>query len=126
LFFNSLKIKFQIKSKYIENTDLDYFNISYKVKNLTKNDLLNLKFYIYLYQLNEENIVFNHFLHSDIYYEGALSHEIQQMNSKSEIKFNIKLFPNEGEDIFTTCLLMDNENRILYISPNSICLNTDI
>ena len=107
----------------MENNDLDYYNISYKIRNLSKKNLKNLIFYIYLYQINEENIIFNNFLQEDIFYEGALSHEIFQMDSESEIKFNVKLYPNEEEDIFSTCLLIDNENRVIFNERRSVCLS---
>lgn len=98
---------------------IKYFSIDYKIRNNTNVAYKNLKFYIYLYQVYEDNLIFNNQLSDDIFYEGSIYYQIKEI-APNEVKvFNLKLFPTEDEHISTTCLVVDTSNHIIYMSPIS-------
>ncbi len=79
-----------------------------------------MKFYVYLYQvIDEDNIIFNNQLLDDLCYEGSLSYTIKTLSINENIKFNLKVFPTKYEYISTTCLIVDQENKMVYMSPIS-------
>lgn len=99
---------------------VDYFSIDYMITNNNEHRLNNLKFYVYLYQvIDEDNILYNNQLLDDISYEGSLSYIIKTLNINDSIKFNLKVFPSKYEYISTTCLIVDQENKMVYMSPIS-------
>lgn len=80
-----------------------------------------MKFYIYLYQIAEENIFFNNNLPENIFYEGSLYHAIDKLIPENSAIFHIDLLASLSEEIFSTCLMVDTENRIVYLSPVTAC-----
>jgi hypothetical protein len=73
-----------------------------------------------LYQVfDEENIIFNNQLSDEIYYEGSLFYNIKKLQGLQSQTFNLKLFPTKNEHISTTCLVVDQQNEIVYMSPIS-------
>jgi hypothetical protein len=79
-----------------------------------------MKFYIYLYQVfDDDNLIFNNQLSDDVCYEGSLFYQIKEFKGLDSLNFNLKLFPIYNEHISTTCLVVDNDNKIIYMSPIS-------
>jgi hypothetical protein len=80
--------------------------------------------FIYLYQIHGDNIIYNSELKKEIFYEGLLQRNFE-LGKYEEIKFYIKLYPLEQEEIFTNCLIVDANNSMVFMSPlsKSIILN---
>lgn len=110
-------IKFEINSKEHEHCGVKYFSIDYIVKNDSEKSLKNLKFFIYLYQIYDDNLIFNNQLPDNIFYEGSLNYQIKEIKGNDTAEYNLKLYPDEGENILTTCLVIDLNNQIVYMSP---------
>ena len=91
----------------------------YKLRNNSDKLFKNLKLYIYLYQVYEDNLIFNNHLDDNIFYEGSLYYQIKELKEFDMIRFNLKIFPNENEHISTTCLVVDSNNETVYMSPIS-------
>jgi hypothetical protein len=96
-----------------------YFSIHYRVKNICERNFKNLKFFIYIYQIYEENLIYNSELKDDVFYEGCLENTIKELNSFDVNTFNVNLYPPENEQISTTCLIVDQSNQTIYMSPIS-------
>lgn len=97
------------------------FDICYKITNFSNKNFDNLKFYVYLYQIYEDNIIFNSMLSDEILYEGSLYYEIDKLLPESCLSFKLNLYAPCLEDIFSTCLLVDIDNKTIYLSPVTIC-----
>jgi hypothetical protein len=99
---------------------IKYISIDYKLINNSEWKFKNLKFYIYLYQVyDEENIIFNNQLSDEICYEGSLFYPIRDFKGSEAVTYNLKLFPIPNEHISTTCLVVDQQNQTVYMSPIS-------
>ena len=61
--------------------------------------------------------MFNNELSEDIFYEGCLYYDINLIQSKSTINYKLNVFLPYTEEVYTTCLLVDNNNKIIYLSP---------
>jgi hypothetical protein len=77
-----------------------------------------MKLYIYLYQIYEENIIYNSQLKDSIFYDGTLCSSYD-LNEHEAIDFNVKVFPLINEEVSTTCLIVDEHSEIIYMSPVS-------
>ncbi len=102
-----------------DSCPIKYFSVDYTIINNTDKSFKNLKFYIYLYQVFEDNLIFNNQLNDDIFYEGSLFYNIKELNEMERIQYNLKLYPKENDHISTTCLVVDSLNHIIYMSPIS-------
>lgn len=79
-----------------------------------------MKFFIYLYQICEESISFNSMLPENVFYEGSLFHEIEKLMPEKSVTFEVDLLASLSEEIFSTCLLVDSENKIIFLSPVTV------
>ena len=81
-----------------------------------------MKFYIYLFQNYNDNLVFNSQINHEIFYEGSLDNHINELKSQENKIFNLKIYPCENEQLNTTCLISDMQNHVTYMSPTSLSL----
>jgi len=58
-------------------------------------------------------------LQENVFYEGSLYHEIEKLIPGNSLSFYIELFASISEEIFSSCLLVDSENKIIFLSPVS-------
>ena len=112
------QIKFEIAAEYIKINNLGYISVDYKIKNNTDKNFKDLKIYIYLYQIIDENMIYNNFLKDDIFYEGSL-YDIIKLDGNESYNMNIKIFPLDNEEVSTTLLVIDSQSHIIYMSPTS-------
>jgi hypothetical protein len=87
--------------------------------------LKNLKFHLYLFQRPENSVIYNNQLNDNIFYEGCLDHDISLFKEKEVLSYRIKVFPQEKEHVFTSCLVVDQNNQIVHMSPFSDTLYFD-
>ena len=93
--------------------------VTYKITNYSQKSLKNLKFHIYLFQRPENSMIFNNQLNENIFFEGSLDHQIMDLKEKDAFCYKIKVFPQEMEHVFTSCLVIDVNNQIIHMSPFS-------
>jgi len=53
----------------------------------------------------------------DILYEGSLFYKIPHLIIDDTMKFDLNLIIPINEEIYSTCLLIDDENKMIYLSP---------
>lgn len=68
---------------------------------------------------DDDNIVFNNQLSDDVCYEGSLFYQMKEFREFETRNFNLKLYPVENEHLSTTCLVVDQNNHSIYMSPIS-------
>jgi hypothetical protein len=98
--------------------DVRYFDVEYRIRNNGDKKFRDMKLYIYLYQIYDENVIYNSQLKEEIFYEGSLQKSFMLKEHES-VKFNLKLYPLEGEEVSTTCLVVDSAGQVIYMSPIS-------
>lgn len=118
--FMIIKLKFEISSQKNFDDDIGNISITYRITNNTDNNFKNLKLYIYLYQIyDNDKLILNNQLSDQIFYEGSLTHDIKELNKTEKKITKLKLYPKPDEYISTTCLIVDPSNEIIYMSPIS-------
>lgn len=56
-------------------------------------------------------------LPENVFYEGSLYHVIEKLIPENSVSFHIELLASFSEEIFSSCLLVDCENKIIFLSP---------
>ena len=79
---------------------------------------------IYLYQNiddteNWEDYIFNHDLNPKVFIEGNLTLYIDKIEPKNKFCYDIKIYPNRKETLFTTLSIIDMKNNNIFLCPFS-------
>lgn len=101
-----------------EDNKIDYTEIEYKVINKTNTTFTALQVNIYLFQVFEEEYVFNSKL-KGIFYEGSLYPVINDLKPFEEKVFWLKVYPIENETFNTTCLIIEKDKKTVHLCPIS-------
>ena len=117
----SFEIKYQILNDQLEN---QYVNCEYIIKNNKNKIVKNLKIMIYLYQNiddveNYEDYIFNYDLNQNVFTEGSLTFYIDKIEPNNKLCYDIKIYPNKNETLFTTFSIIDLKNNDLFLCPFS-------
>jgi hypothetical protein len=117
----SFEIKYQILNDQLEN---QYVNCEYIIKNNKNKVVKNLKIMIYLYQNiddveNYEDYIFNYDLNQNVFTEGSLTFYIDKIEPNNKLCYDIKIYPNKNETLFTTFSIIDLKNNDLFLCPFS-------
>ena len=120
---NKFYFEFNIETKLEKDsiTETNYINCCYIIKNKSNQNFDNLKFIIYIYTIYENkddiNYVFNNNLDENIYIDGSLSIDIENLKSNEIFNYDIKIFPIENYILYSTCLIINSYNEEIYLSP---------
>ena len=117
----SFEIKYLILNDQLEN---QYVNCEYIIKNNKNKVVKNLKIMIYLYQNiddveNYEDYIFNYDLNQNVFTEGSLTFYIDKIEPNNKLCYDIKIYPNKNETLFTTFSIIDLKNNDLFLCPFS-------
>ena len=79
---------------------------------------------IYLYQNNDDtenwdDYIFNHDLNQNVFIEGNLTLYIDKIEPNNKLCYDIKIYPNKNETLFTTFSIIDLKNNDLFLCPFS-------
>ena len=105
--------EFNINKKYIEENL--YYLIEYTIKNCTKDIFKNLEIFIFLYQKVENKYLINENINKNIFYEGNLNEKIKEILPNETKTLNIKFYPYLNEECYTTFILVDHFQKIIYM-----------
>ncbi len=112
-----------VSSSLLEEDGFNKLLIYFKITNNTDIQLKSLRLRIYLFQAYEDKILFNKEIDESIlFYEGSLEHLIEEFSVNEEINFGITVYPGLNEHIFSSCLIIDDTNQVVYMCPSSISL----
>ena len=120
---NKFYFEFNIETKLEKDsiTETNYINCCYIIKNKSNQNFDNLKFIIYIYTIYENkddiNYVFNNNLDENIYIDGSLSIDIENLKSNEIFNYDIKIYPIENYILYSTCLIINSYNEEIYLSP---------
>lgn len=104
----------------VEKKDDNSIKCTYKVKNISNLDRHGMKMYLYLYQnYGDDNYLYNATIRDTVLYDGSLSANVNELKCGESFAYDINVYPLEGESISTTCLLVDKENKYIYMCPLS-------
>ena len=117
----NFEIKYQILNDELQN---QYVNCEYIIKNNKNKIVKDLKVMIYLYQNiddteNWEDYIFNHDLNPKVFIEGNLTLYIDKIEPKNKFCYDIKIYPNRKETLFTTLSIIDMKNNNIFLCPFS-------
>ena len=117
----SFEIKYQILNDESEN---QYVNCEYIIKNNKNKIVKDLKIMIYLYQNNDDtenwdDYIFNHDLNQNVFIEGNLTLYIDKIEPNNKLCYDIKIYPNSKETLFTTVSIIDINKNIIFLCPFS-------
>ena len=114
----SLDINKKINAECTE--DVNIFEVKYSSRNISNKTINNLKLICYLYQnINDSDFSLN----EDLFYEGSLISFIDKINPNESLINKIVLYLDKKyENYCTTFLLINPENKTVYMSPINKCL----
>lgn len=114
------EIMFEIETeKAIDGGGNQFLLIKHIIRNKSKRVYFNMRFYIYLYQIYENEIVFKTHLDQNIFYEGSLFYLIKEIKGMEVIEYQVNLYPPCNEMINTTSVLIDDTYKIIYLNTIS-------
>ena len=103
----------------IINSEIKYNKIKYSCINNTNSEKNYLKLYIYIYEINKNQFITSDFIPDDeLFYEGTLISKVKKLKVNESFSNTIKLYNVLKKEVRTTFLIIDNENKIIYLSPN--------
>ena len=104
----------------VKKNDEKCVKCTYKVKNISNLDRQGMKMYIYLYQIyGDDNYLYNATIRDTVLYDGTLAVDVNELKCGDSFSYDMNVYPLEGESISTTCLLVDKENKYIYMCPLS-------
>ena len=100
--------------------DINIFEINYRVKNNSDKIFNKLKLMCYIYQnVTDGDIMLN----DDLFYEGSLISFIDNLKQNETLNNKIVLYLDKKYDNYcTTFLLINPDNKTVYMSPINKCL----
>ena len=100
--------------------DINIFEINYRVKNNSDKIFNKLKLMCYIYQnVTDGDIMLN----DDLFYEGSLISFIDNLKQNEILNNKIVLYLDKKYDNYcTTFLLINPDNKTVYMSPINKCL----
>ena len=100
--------------------DINIFEINYRVKNNSNKIFNKLKLMCYIYQnVTDGDIMLN----DDLFYEGSLISFIDNLKQNETLNNKIVLYLDKKYDNYcTTFLLINPDNKTVYMSPTNKCL----
>ncbi len=107
--------EFNIKKNCIENENNISIGLDYIIKNCTKDIFKNLEIFIFLYQKVENKYLINENINKNIFYEGNLNEKIKEILPNETKTLNIKFYPYLNEECYTTFILVDHFQKIIYM-----------
>ena len=112
-------LEMRISINKIVNSDIEYNEITYSCINNTDYEKNNLKLYVYIYEINEYKFITSDFIpDNELFYEGTLVSKIKKLKVNETFSNTIKLYNILKKEIRTTFSIIDNENKIIFLSPN--------
>ncbi len=112
-------LEMRISINKIINSEIEYNEITYSCINNTNSEKNYLKLYIYIYEINKNQLITSDFIPDDeLFYEGTLISKIKKLKVNESFSNTIKLYNVLKKEVRTTFLIIDNENKIIYLSPN--------
>ena len=104
----------------VEKKEDNCVKCTYSIKNISNIDRSKMKLFLYLYQnYGDDNYLYNATIRESILYDGSLSINIDELKVKETYSYDINVYPLTDETIWTTCLLVDKENKNIYMCPIS-------
>ena len=102
----------------LEKKEDNCVKCTYSIKNISNIDRSKMKLFVYLYQnYGDDNYLYNATIRESILYDGSLSININELKVKETFSYDINVYPLTDETIWTTCLLVDKENKNIYMCP---------
>ena len=119
LISNEKIIEMSISVNNTLNSNIEYSEITYSCINKTESEKYNLKIYIYIYEIDDKDFIINEFIPNDeLFYEGTLICKKNILKINESFSNVVKLYKVVSKNIRTTFAIIDNENKIIYLSPN--------